>query len=153
MARDRGEEAICGPMLLGRGRESEVLDRLLVGARDGHGGALVVHGEAGIGKTALLEYAVGAAQGFQVLRALGNEAERELPFAALHQLCAPGLVGLEAVHALTGVMTDHNATTGVLVTTSWFSRTNEQCQTACSSWSGPLTLPVLFAEDPKFAGT
>jgi restriction system protein len=37
-----------------------------------------------------------------------------------------GLVGLDAVHALTGVMTDHNATTGVLVTTSWFSRTSEQ---------------------------
>src|SRR5882757_3313955 len=84
-------------MLLGRARECEVLDRLLVGARSGDGGALVVHGEAGIGKTALLEYAVGAAQGFQVLRAVGNEAERELPFAALHQLCAPGLVGLEAL--------------------------------------------------------
>jgi len=84
-------------MLLGRARQCEVLDRLLVGARDGHGGALVVHGEAGIGKTALLEYAVGAAQGFQVLRAVGNEAERELPFAALQQLSAPGLVGLEAL--------------------------------------------------------
>ncbi len=86
-------------MLLGRARQCEVLDRLLVGARSGHGGALVVHGEAGIGKTALLEYAVGAAPGFQVLRAVGNEAERELPFAALHQLCAPGLVGLDALPA------------------------------------------------------
>ncbi|MDQ1567751.1 MAG: hypothetical protein QOF96_2631, partial [Actinomycetota bacterium] len=84
-------------MLLGRARQCEVLDRLLLGARSGHGGALVVHGEAGIGKTALLEYAVGAAQGFQVLRAVGNEAERELPFAALHQLSAPSLVGLEAL--------------------------------------------------------
>ena len=84
-------------MLLGRRRECEVLDRLLAAARDGHGGALVVHGEAGIGKSALLEYAEGAARGFQVLRAVGNEAERELPFAALHQLCAAGLAQLDGL--------------------------------------------------------
>jgi DNA-binding CsgD family transcriptional regulator len=82
-------------MLLGRRRECEVLDRLLGAARGGHGEAIVVHGEPGIGKTALLEYAVGAAQDVRVLRTLGNEAERELPFAALQQLCAPVLAGLE----------------------------------------------------------
>ena len=46
--------------MLGREREREVLDRLLDGARGGRGGVLVVHGEAGVGKTALLEYAVEA---------------------------------------------------------------------------------------------
>ena len=49
--------------MLGREREREVLDRLLDGARGGRGGVLVVHGEAGVGKTALLEYAVEAARG------------------------------------------------------------------------------------------
>jgi DNA-binding CsgD family transcriptional regulator len=82
-------------MLFGRRRECEVLDRLLVAARGGHGEAIVMHGEPGVGKTALLEYAIAAAQGFQVLRTVGNEAERELPFAALQQLCAPGVAGLE----------------------------------------------------------
>jgi DNA-binding CsgD family transcriptional regulator len=77
--------------LLGREREREVLDRLLEGVRGGRGGVLVVHGEAGIGKTALLEYAVEAARGFRVARTLGVEGEMELPFAAVQQLCAPFL--------------------------------------------------------------
>ncbi|HEX6403827.1 MAG TPA: LuxR C-terminal-related transcriptional regulator [Pseudonocardiaceae bacterium] len=82
-------------MLFGRRRECEVLDRLLVAARSGHGTAIVLHGEPGVGKTALLEYAITAAQGFQVLRTVGNEAEMELPSAALQQLCAPGVASLE----------------------------------------------------------
>jgi DNA-binding CsgD family transcriptional regulator len=81
--------------LLGRQRECEAIDRLLGAARDGHGGAIVVHGEPGIGKTALLEYATARAQGFQVLRAVGNEAEMALPFAALQQFCSPCLASLE----------------------------------------------------------
>jgi AAA ATPase domain len=80
-----------GQQLLGREREREVLDRLLGGARGGHGEVLVVHGEPGVGKTALLEYAVEAAHGFRIARALGIEGEMELPFAALQQLCAPFL--------------------------------------------------------------
>jgi DNA-binding CsgD family transcriptional regulator len=80
-----------GQQLLGRQRECEVLDRLLAGAHAGHGEVLVVHGEPGVGKTALLEYAVAAAQGFRLARALGIEGEMELPFAALQQLCAPFL--------------------------------------------------------------
>src|SRR3954470_14157437 len=84
-------------MLLGRRRERDELDRLLRSTRAGHGGAVVVMGEAGIGKTALLEYAISAAEGFRVLRTVGNEAEMELPFAALQQLCSPGLAGLEAL--------------------------------------------------------
>jgi hypothetical protein len=76
-----------GGQLLGREREREVLDRLL----DGRGGVLVVHGEAGVGKTALLEYAVEAAREFRIARTSGVEAEMELPFAAAQQLCSPFL--------------------------------------------------------------
>ena len=82
-------------LLLGRRRECDVLDRLLQAARRGQGGAIVVRGEPGIGKTALIEYAITSAQGFQVLRAVGNEAELQLDFAGLQQLCAPGLDRLE----------------------------------------------------------
>jgi DNA-binding CsgD family transcriptional regulator len=74
--------------LLGRGREREVLDRLLDGGR---GGVLVLHGEAGVGKTALLDYAVEAATAFRVARTSGVEADMELPFAAVQQLCSPFL--------------------------------------------------------------
>jgi len=80
-----------GQQLLGRQREREVIERLLAAARAGHGEVLVVHGEPGVGKTALLECAVEAAQGFRIARALGIEGEMELPFAALQHLCAPFL--------------------------------------------------------------
>ena len=78
-----------GAQLLGRKRECEVLERLLDAARGGHGGVLVVHGEPGVGKTALLEYAVEAAQEFRVARTAGVEGEMELAYAALQQLCSP----------------------------------------------------------------
>ncbi len=74
--------------MFGREREREILDRLLDGGR---GGVLVLHGEAGVGKTALLEYAVEARREFRVARTSGVEAEMELPFAALQQLCSPFL--------------------------------------------------------------
>src|SRR6476659_9128237 len=77
--------------LLGRRREREVLDRVLEAARGGHGGVLAVYGEPGVGKTALLEYAVEAAPDFRVARAVGVEGEMELAFAALQQLCSPSL--------------------------------------------------------------
>ena len=78
-----------GVRLLDRVSEREVFARLLKSARDGRGGALVVHGEPGVGKTALLAEALESADGFRVLRALGVEGEVELPFAALQQLLAP----------------------------------------------------------------
>jgi hypothetical protein len=84
--------------LLGRERERAVLDRLLDDVRAGRGGrgvVLVMHGEAGIGKTALLEYAVEAAREFRIARASGVQAEMELPFAAVEQLCAPFLEFLD----------------------------------------------------------
>jgi DNA-binding CsgD family transcriptional regulator len=80
---------MTGERLLGREREREVLDRLLEAARGGHGGVLVVDGEPGVGKTALLEHAVGAAREFRALRTVGVEGEMELPYAALQQLWAP----------------------------------------------------------------
>ncbi|WP_344292374.1 helix-turn-helix transcriptional regulator [Streptomyces synnematoformans] len=76
-------------MLLGRRAERAAIGRLLADARSGRSGVLVVRGEAGIGKTALLEHARGAASGFQVVRAGGVESEMEFAFAGLHQLCAP----------------------------------------------------------------
>ncbi len=79
---------VPGEHLVGRKRERAVLDRLLEAARGGDGGVLVVHGEPGVGKTALLEYAVEAGQGYRVARTRGVEGEMELPFAALQQLCS-----------------------------------------------------------------
>ena len=75
--------------LLGRERERAVLDRLVEAARDGYGGALVVHGEPGVGKTALLEDAVEKATTLRIVRSAGVEGEMGLPFAAVQQLCAP----------------------------------------------------------------
>src|SRR4051794_11956434 len=75
--------------LVGRERERAVIDGLLTGVRDGRGDVLVVHGEAGVGKTALLEYAAEAAHEFRVAPAIGVEAEKELPFAVVQQVCAP----------------------------------------------------------------
>jgi AAA ATPase domain len=71
------------------------LDELLEAVRAGQSGTLVLRGEAGIGKTALLEYAAERGRGFPIARAVGVESEMELPFAALHQLCLPLLDGLE----------------------------------------------------------
>jgi DNA-binding NarL/FixJ family response regulator len=82
-------------LLLGRRGEREVLARLLAAARAAQGGAIVVHGEPGIGKTAVIESATRSAQGFRVLRTVGNEAEMELPFAVLQQLCRPAVDRLE----------------------------------------------------------
>src|SRR6266576_47907 len=77
------------PMLRGRRDERAVLDGLLEDSRAGRSGVLVLRGEAGIGKTALLEHAIESASDFKLLRAVGVESEMEMPFAALHQLCAP----------------------------------------------------------------
>jgi hypothetical protein len=84
-----------GELLLGRRRERELLDRLLAGARGGRSGVLVVRGEPGVGKTALLNYAISSASSFRVVRAVGIESEMELPFAALQQVCAPMMDRIE----------------------------------------------------------
>ena len=85
----------AGHGLLGRRDECGMLDRLVAGVRAGQSQVLVLRGEAGAGKTALLDYLRERAAGCQVIRAAGAESEMDLPFAALHQLCAPFLDRLE----------------------------------------------------------
>src|SRR5258705_12143679 len=82
-------------MLVDRRTERSALDSLIASARGGLGRALVLRGEPGIGKTALLDYAIESASGFRVVRADGVESEMEVAFAALHQLCAPMLDRLD----------------------------------------------------------
>ncbi|MFD8492904.1 AAA family ATPase [Amycolatopsis sp. NPDC059657] len=87
--------------LLGRQDDVRRLDQLVGDARKGDGGALVVRGEPGIGKSALLGH-VREAEGFWVIEASGAEFETELPFAALHQLCVPLLGHLGELSARHG---------------------------------------------------
>jgi DNA-binding CsgD family transcriptional regulator len=84
------------PALLDRQRERAALDGLLGDLRSGRGRALVVRGEAGVGKSALLEYVTGAAD-MRAARTVGVESEMELAFAGLHPLCAPLLDRLEGL--------------------------------------------------------
>jgi tetratricopeptide (TPR) repeat protein len=95
--KQRGRRAIG--TLLGRRTECAVLDRVIAAVRHGESRTLVVRGDAGVGKTALLDYAVESATDLRVLRAIGVESEMELPFAVLHQLCAPMLDGLQRLPA------------------------------------------------------
>jgi DNA-binding CsgD family transcriptional regulator len=87
------------PTLTGRRAECAALRRLAESVRGGESQALVVHGEAGIGKTALLDYLAAHPSGCQMARASGVQSEIELPFAALHQLCAPMLDHVGALPA------------------------------------------------------
>jgi DNA-binding CsgD family transcriptional regulator/tetratricopeptide (TPR) repeat protein len=75
------------PALRGRARECALLDDLLVAVRRGESRSLVLRGEAGIGKTALLEYLIASAPDLTIVRAVGVESEMELAYASLHQLC------------------------------------------------------------------
>src|SRR5437660_1322208 len=84
-------------MLRGRRSEREVLDRRLQRVRIGESAVLVVRGEAGVGKTALLEYVAEQASECRIIRIAGVESEMELAFAGLHQLCAPMLDGLDGL--------------------------------------------------------
>ncbi|MER6176109.1 AAA family ATPase [Streptosporangium sp. NPDC001681] len=77
--------------LRGRQIECETLDQLVATVQGGHSSVLVLRGEAGIGKTALLDYARSSASGYRIARAAGVESEMELAFGGLHQLCAPFL--------------------------------------------------------------
>ncbi|WP_241681031.1 ATP-binding protein [Pseudactinotalea terrae] len=85
--------------LLGRRTEREMVEHLLAGARTGRSGVLVVRGEAGIGKTAVLEHAqrTATSAGHRVVLVAGVESETHLAFAGLHQLCAPLLAGAESL--------------------------------------------------------
>src|SRR6185295_8757634 len=89
--------AIRGLGFLGRTRERERLDAMLAHARDGQSAVLVIRGEPGIGKTALLRYAARQAAGLRTIEIEGVQAEMELAFAGIHRLCAPLLDGLVAL--------------------------------------------------------
>jgi len=84
-------------MLLGRDRECARLDALIGQLRAGGGATLVVAGEAGVGKTSLLRYAISRADGLQVLRSRGAESEQDLPFAGLAELVRPILSHLDTL--------------------------------------------------------
>jgi DNA-binding CsgD family transcriptional regulator len=83
--------------LIDRRDERETLDRLVDAVRVGDSRVLVLRGELGVGKTALLDYVTGRAAGCRVARAVGVQSEMELAFAGLHQLCAPVLDRLQAL--------------------------------------------------------
>jgi DNA-binding CsgD family transcriptional regulator len=85
--------------LIGRHTECGVLDRLGGAVRAGESRAIVVSGEAGVGKTALLEYLAERVSDCRVVRVAGVQSEMELPFAALHQVCAPMLGNLQGLPA------------------------------------------------------
>ena len=87
------------PGLRGREPERAALRALVESVRGGGSRVLVLRGEAGIGKTALLELLLEQAGGFQVLRAAGVESELQLAYAGLHQLCRPHLRRLEGLPA------------------------------------------------------
>jgi DNA-binding CsgD family transcriptional regulator len=81
--------------LVGRRGECDVLDQLVEAVRAGESGSLVVRGEPGVGKTALLDYVAEHASGCRVVRAAGVQSEMELAFAGLHQLLGPMLDRLD----------------------------------------------------------
>ena len=81
-------------MLVGRAKEVGALEDVLTAVRDGLSGALVLRGECGSGKTALLDWAAGAAADMRVARVAGVESEMDLGFAGLHQLLVPFLEGV-----------------------------------------------------------
>ena len=84
-------------MLIGRDEECARIERLLEDARGGRSRTLVIRGEAGIGKSALLEHAGRQAAGMRILRAHGVESETELAFSGLLELCRPVLDRLDAL--------------------------------------------------------
>ena len=94
-----GTSPDCRPVLRGRTRECVFLDGLIADIGRGRSRSLVLHGEAGIGKTALLEYLIASASDVTVVRASGVESEMELAYSGLHQLCGTILDRLEKLPA------------------------------------------------------
>ncbi|MEU9455060.1 AAA family ATPase [Streptomyces sp. NPDC048277] len=92
-----GAHRAAGPPMVGRRAEREAIGRLLGSVRDGFGGVLVLTGDAGVGKSRLLEYAAQSAQDLTVVRLVGVEAETRLGYGALHRLLRPHLGRLPAL--------------------------------------------------------
>ncbi|MFG2953399.1 LuxR C-terminal-related transcriptional regulator [Streptomyces sp. NPDC048291] len=92
-----GVHRAAGPPMVGRHAERAAIGRLLAAVRDGFGGVLVLKGDAGVGKSRLLEYAAGSAGDLAVVRLVGVEAETRLGYGALHRLLRPFLGRLPAL--------------------------------------------------------
>ena len=101
-SRTSGPAPTPGPLPRGRQAECQQLERLVEAARCGTSRVLVISGEAGVGKSALLDHLVAAASGCRVVRAAGVQAEAGLAFAGLHQLCTPLLHRLDRIPAPQG---------------------------------------------------
>src|SRR5262249_21717321 len=86
-------------VLRGRGPGSAVLEGVATAVAQGESRTLLLRGEAGVGKTALLQHLIEAGSDLHVARAVGVESEMELAFAGLHQLCAPMLEHVETLPA------------------------------------------------------
>src|SRR3954468_2972387 len=100
VAMDGRSRELAGPAgLRGRSSECALLDELVSAIRRGESRSLVLRGEAGIGKTALLEHLIASASDLTVVRAVGVESDMELGFASLHQLCGPLLDRLDGLPA------------------------------------------------------
>ena len=113
LAGETAEVASVFKRLLGRSAECEFLDAAVADALDGRSRIVVIRGEAGIGKSALLDHVADRLDGWWVARAVGVEAEVELAYSGLHQLCSPMLTELERLpepqrEALATVFDDRN---------------------------------------------
>src|ERR1700683_1520132 len=95
----RLQDAVGHSGLRGRARERALLDDLVSAGRSGESRSLVLQGEVGIGKTALLEHLIASASDLTVVRAAGAELDMELDYAGLHQLCRPLLDRLDRLPA------------------------------------------------------
>lgn len=140
-----------------RRAELRELERLLGSAAAGHGEALVLDGEAGIGKSTLIDTAVGALEGFEVLRASGAEFEQDLLYAVLHQLCAPLLDyrlnlpavqrrALEAIFGLAGSLSPDQLTVNLAVLGLLAEAASERpvcCVVDDAQWSDEASRKVL----------
>jgi DNA-binding CsgD family transcriptional regulator len=145
------------PRLRGRRSETETLEGLLEGVRAGQSRVLVLRGEAGVGKSALLDHLLARASGFRTAPAAGVEAEMELPFAGLHQLCAPLLDRLPRLPAPQGdaLRTAFGLSTGEppdrflvgLAVLSLLAELAEECPLLCvvddAQWLDPVSAQTL----------
>ncbi|WP_331741378.1 AAA family ATPase [Kitasatospora sp. NBC_00085] len=144
-------------MLYGRVGEQDRIDRMLSSARAGASGALVIHGEAGIGKTALLEHAAEAAGAGRVLRTVGIESEMELAFGGLHQLLRPltdhldrlpepQAAALRSAFGLTGEAVRNRFTVGLAVLTTLSEAAGDEpllCLVDDAQWLDQASLDAL----------
>ncbi len=135
------KESSGSPELVGREAERALIDTLIEAARAGRSSALVIRGEAGIGKSTLLRYAVAHADGMALLSATGVESEAELPFAALADFLRPTLGHLDALPELQAAALAGALALGPPVTADRF--------VACAATMGLL---AAFAEDGAVIG-